>query len=317
MIKIQLSPKSKSKIKELHWDDMKAQATGLYNVLDKQDAKDVLISDTRYTELYNFFYDDSGNVEEENVKALVLANKKELEKFIRRFGEFTESESKKLTDKIFRYDTFSSRKNAYDILRVEKVTVCPYCNRQYIFTLDNNEVRPQFDHYYPKSIYPYLAVSIFNLIPSCSICNQSKSTLDTYKEPILYPFEEEFGDEVRFSIDSDDIKYLHGITDDFDIWIQMEGVDSLKVKKIEKQNERLHLAELYDKHKDYVKDIAWNHYINSEERIDEIMRRFPGMFLTKEDAISTIYMNDIRLKSLGKRPLAKLTRDIYRELEIK
>lgn len=36
-------------------------------------------------------------------------------------------------------------------------------------------------------------------------------------------------------------------------------------------------------------------------------KRFPGMFLTKEDAITTIYMNDIRLKSLGKRPLAKLT----------
>lgn len=46
------------------------------------------------------------------------------------------------------------------------------------------------------------------------------------------------------------------------------------------------------------------------------MRRFPGIFLTKEDAISTIYMNDIRLKSLGKRPLAKLTRDIYKQLEI-
>lgn len=94
-------------------------------------------------------------------------------------------------------------------------------------------------------------------------------------------------------------------------------MNSLKVKKIEKQNERLHLAELYDKHKDYLKDIAWNHHINSDERIVEIMRIYPGMFLTKEDAISTIYMNDIRLKSLGKRPLAKLTRDIYRELEIK
>lgn len=58
-------------------------------------------------------------------------------------------------------------------------------------------------------------MSIFNLILSCSICNQAKSTLDTYKEPILYPFEEEFGD---------DIKYLHGMTDDFDMQIQWEGM---------------------------------------------------------------------------------------------
>ena len=33
----------------------------------------------------------------------------ELEKFIRRFGEFTDTESKKLTDIIFRYDTFSRK----------------------------------------------------------------------------------------------------------------------------------------------------------------------------------------------------------------
>lgn len=40
------------------------------------------------------------------------------------------------------------------------------------------------------------------------------------------------------------------------------------------------------------------------------------MFLTKEDVISTIYMNDIRKENLGKRPLAKLTRDILEELQI-
>lgn len=317
MIKIQLSSESMNEIRKIHWQDMRNQGTGLVKVLETKEAKDLLISEVRYAELYSYFYDINDNVIVKNVKKLLLANKKELEEFIKKFGTFSESESKKLTDVIFRYNTFSGRKSAYDILRLENVTVCPYCNRQYIFTLENNKVRPQFDHYYPKSIYPYLALSIFNLIPSCSICNQAKSTLDTYKEPILYPFEEEFGDEVRFVINSDDIKYLHGMTDDFDMGIRLEGIDSSKVNKIDKQDERLHLMELYDKHKDYVKDIAWNHHINSEERINEIMKRFPGMFLTKEDATSTIYMNDIRKEKLGKRPLAKLTRDIYRELEIK
>lgn len=317
MIKIQLSPKDKSTIKSTHWHDMKKQSTGLLKVLNTQKARDLLAGESRYKKLYNYFYDDSEIVIEKNVKSLLLANKKHLESFIYRFGKFSQAESEKLTKEIFRYDTFSTRKSAYDILRMEKVSVCPYCNRQYVFTLDDNEVRPQFDHYYPKSIYPYLAVSIFNLIPSCSICNQAKSTLDTYDYPILYPFEEEFGDEVRFDIDSNDIKYLHGMTDNFDISIQFEEVDSLKMKKIKRQNERLHLMELYDKHKDYVKDIAWNHHINSDDRIDEIMKKFPGMFLTKEDVISALYMNDVRKEKLGKRPLAKLTRDIYRELEIK
>lgn len=96
----------------------------------------------------------------------------------------------------------------------------------------------------------------------------------------------------------------------------MYRYDFKKVKKIEQQNKQLHLKELYDKHKDYVKDIAWNHYINSKDRIDEIMKEFPQMFHTREEAIAIVYMNDVRKENLGKRPLAKLTRDIYRELEI-
>ena len=46
------------------------------------------------------------------------------------------------------------------------------------------------------------------------------------------------------------------------------------------------------------------------------MRKFPELFASKEDVIATIYMNDIREENLAKRPLAKLTRDIYKELSI-
>lgn len=316
MIKIQLSLESIEKIKDIYWKDMKTQATGLVEVLKTQDARDFLKGKKQYTQLYKYFYHKNGKPNRENLKKLLLADKQQMEKYIDKFGKFSDGDSRELCEKVFRYDTFSGRKTAYDILKIQKVTVCPYCNRQYIFTLSNHKVRPQFDHYYPKSIYPYLAVSIFNLIPSCSICNQAKSNLDTHDKPILYPYEEEFGDEVRFRISSDDIKYLHGMTEEFDLWLEKAGVSNDKIKKVDEQIDTFHLSELYNEHKDYIKDIAWNHYINSEERIDEIMRVFPQLFRTREDAMAILYMNDIRKENLGKRPLAKLTRDIYRELNI-
>lgn len=315
MIKIQLSPEDIEEIKNIYWKDMKNQATGLVKELERQEAKD-LLKQRKYNKFYQYFYGKHGNLKENNIKNLLLADKQQMEKYINKFGKISRNNSKELCEKIFRYDTFSGRKCAYNILKIQKVKGCPYCNRQYIFTLGNHKVRPQFDHYYPKSIYPYLALSIFNLIPSCSICNQAKSSFDTHDCPILYPYEEEFGDEVRFRTISDDIKYIHGMTDDFDLYLQMDGVDSEKEKKIKQQYKQLHLKELYDEHKDYVRDIAWNHYINSEDRIDEIMRVFPQMFSTREEAIAIVYMNDVRKENLGKRPLAKLTRDIYRELEI-
>ena len=55
------------------------------------------------------------------------------------------------------------------------VKVCPYCNRCLIEPIDDGAdkktVVGELDHFYCKSKYPYLAVSLYNLVPSCGICN--------------------------------------------------------------------------------------------------------------------------------------------------
>ena len=64
------------------------------------------------------------------------------------------------------------------VLNSLNLSVCPYCNRQYIFGTDNNrKVGAQFDHFYSKSKYPYLALSFYNLIPVC-LCGETSGTAD-------------------------------------------------------------------------------------------------------------------------------------------
>lgn len=82
--------------------------------------------------------------------------------------------------KIFKYEQLnvvSKELNpAYWLQSQLCVKVCPYCNRMYTTTLyGKKRVRPDFDHFYPQSRYPYFAVSLFNLIPSCNVCNKAKS----------------------------------------------------------------------------------------------------------------------------------------------
>lgn len=255
---------------------MKACNTGLVKILCTSRIKRLL--KRKNLQLYNFFYNGKGEIIEKNIKKMLLADNEQLKNFIKEFGKIPKKQSGTLVKEVFRYDTFSKRDVVFDILKTENVSVCPYCNRQYIFTLDDNTVRAQFDHYYPKSIYPYLAVSIFNLIPCCSICNQTKQSLDTYENPILYPFEDEFGDEARFRMDSNDIKYLQGMTDNFKIYLNLNEISGDKLKKIKNQNGRLRLEEFYEMHKDYVKDIARNHYLYSDDRINELMNMFPNLF---------------------------------------
>lgn len=78
------------------------------------------------------------------------------------------------------------------------INVCPYCNRNYILNFNintENKATAQLDHFFDKKSYPYLAVSFYNLVPSCSTCNQRKSTKN---ENIYYPYSESFNDDAKF-----------------------------------------------------------------------------------------------------------------------
>ncbi len=118
------------------------------------------------------------------------------------------------------------------------VRVCPYCNRIYTTTLyGKKRIRPDFDHFYPQSRYPYLAVSLFNLIPSCNICNKAKSDYAEIKEDIIietkkrtftyrqkksiiYPYDESYNElhmNISFRAIFYDNKVMMGQSDDFTI----------------------------------------------------------------------------------------------------
>ena len=85
-------------------------------------------------------------------------------------------------EKIFNYKKFSYDWG-YELANKLNVTICPYCNRQFTFTvLAESEVqdgrrekviRPEFDHYFSQEKYPIFALSFYNLIPSCHICNSN------------------------------------------------------------------------------------------------------------------------------------------------
>jgi hypothetical protein len=93
--------------------------------------------------------------------------------------------------------------DAYALCREATCRICPYCQQAYAFTLHVDEekvFRPTLDHYYAKSIYPYLAVSLYNLVPSCYTCNSAlKRDLDFLDDAHLHPFEDR--EDIQFTVD--------------------------------------------------------------------------------------------------------------------
>lgn len=310
MIRINISESQKSKIKKLMWDDAVTAKTGILEELKNGKTRTYL---KKYPKLYKILYDNSGAPKQDELKKIILSSRDGLKKYIHDIGEFKEEDGKEILEKVFKFENFSKRKVAYEILRVIKVDVCPYCNRQYVMTIKSGKVRAQLDHFYPKKKYPYLALSLFNLIPCCSVCNTSKSNLNTVKDPILYPYEEEFGYDVSFNVKVDDrkrnyAKVIQGVSDKFDVIIK--NPSGKNAKKIDTQMEKLHLYELYNEHKPYIKDLFRNRYINTPERIKEIQKEFSELFGSEEEIKSVLYMSAIKKENWHTRPLSKLTHDI-------
>jgi len=143
-----------------------------------------------------------------------------------------------------------------------KIRTCPYCNRNYIFVVkkENNGkvVKPEIDHFYPKSKYPFLAVSFYNLIPSCGMCNgfdckSNECPCTDDKDPdnsqrIANPYE--FEDRnYRFSFDYHNHELFNLTVDD--IVLKIEGDNQL----IQGYEDFFAIKALYSEHREYIVDI--------------------------------------------------------------
>lgn len=204
----------------------------------------------KYKKLKDFLF-QKGEIDRENLRKLLVGPKEVpvsmggngsygtlrqyFEEMIEIFGIVEESSEDKVCKKIFKYGALNYKKScqkestAYWLQRQLGVKVCPYCNRMYTTTLFGEEkIRPDFDHFYPKSKYPYLAVSLFNLIPSCSMCNKKKGDKaeviyeneENRNLSIIYPYDESFDEPQRcisFRVITGSKEALSGQSDDFTI----------------------------------------------------------------------------------------------------
>lgn len=219
-------------------------------------------------------------------------------------------------EKDYFFTLYSRLKKPEHIKKLD-IKVCPYCNRNYIFNFKIGKdlnATAQLDHFFDKKTYPFLAVSIYNLVPSCSTCNQRKSAK---QEDIFYPFLESFNDYAKFEYQG--IKHQEeGNSNFFDedrILLELKPIS--EDEKVNTHIEVFNLQNLYNEHKDIVSEILIKSEIYNESYIEELMQNYEGtLFKNREDLLRLIFGGYIADEELGKRPLSKLTKDILEQLEI-
>ena len=199
---------------------------------------------------------------------------------------------------------------------------CPYCNRAYIMKQDikikpdptkksnYKTINPALDHYFSKSKYPYFALSLYNLIPCCDLCNSKiKSTSELKLKYHIHPYKHSFHKKIKFVVVPDNLKAFNDSPDDFSIEIQEKQYENSK--KAKEYADFFGLEDLYNNHKDYAAEIlvkkqiynkAWLDGVNSAEGLN--------LNLTLDDAKRYYYGNYLKEGDINKRPLSKLTIDL-------
>jgi len=219
---------------------------------------------------------------------------------------------------IFNYDFLGEKKNytSYTLTRNLGIRTCVYCNRIYTltqtregYTGENDGGRlmnPQLDHYFPKSKYPLLQVSFFNLIPSCDICNSRvKKAFEFDINVHSHPYQKQIP-ELFFSYRP---RYMPGDKNYHVFFVSDENQENKKAKLTA---EAMQTDRIYEAHQYELVDLIKLKKAYSNKYLESLQHFFPETDF--EDVYRLIIGTEMLPKNYHKRPFSKFKADILKEL---
>lgn len=242
---------------------------------------------------------------------LILSTPDKLEELIRNIkSNFTDKQILELTG-VFKWDKFQPLISSFFEEEVQ-VKTCSFCNIHFVNEYKDKEgsFKNEFtlDHYYDKATYPYLALSFYNLIPSCYTCNSKLKKNEEFKNLAPSSKDFDFDEKVKFKLYLDKSCENLQIKDKEDIDIELKEYYS---NDYDKYIEVFELNERYKAHKDIVYDMITKAELYPESRLKELqdLTGIPFQQI-KKDIFNLIDENE----DLSKKPFSKLIKDISAEL---
>lgn len=297
------------------WSTVKREAL---ETNDKKVRKEKITSVINYNTIHMFTGIDVSDLNKKPKNGTVYANKEKVKKITISRQDEINTVTTELKE-IFDYELLK-RKDRDKLLDAMHISVCPYCNRQFITSFEKNgKIRStaDIDHFYSKDLYPFLALSLYNLVPSCQICNSRfKLTTDFYQIPHINPYKRGFSDDGRFKLINIDSLVCNKTVDPN---YEIVNLSSNKEDKIAIDNSinTFQLNNVYKIHKDYVRELLYKVKMYSDKQLEEYLKNFEHLFSGKEEMQQALYGTYLHYEDVGKRPLAKLTYDILSDLGIK
>lgn len=334
MIKIEIDQKKRQEIDRLHEAYIKKTTA------PRLEAK-IKIEKGKYAKFLKKFFGNTEKARNSKIIEICLSDdlKKIKDAFDRKFAECygfeftcpgthnqkkTSDRIKNILNKVLNYTGFNvgsllengEKWNRHKLITSLGVKVCPYCNRQYITSYENDvgdgRTTADADHYYPKANYPILQMNIYNMIPSCNVCN-SKTKLDSNKRH-LYPYKDP-SNSLIFQIP------LDTVNDYVKASVTKIRIDTRDNQKAQASNEVFKLDKIYQAHLDIATEIKRDviEYINTAVRetsdldCEDYYKKTMGIKIPWDETIYNIWFRFMG-KDLVTEPLLKLKQDIFNQM---
>lgn len=209
--------------------------------------------------------------------------------------------------------------NRHTFIQKSGVTVCPYCNRQYITSFHKNNcclTTADIDHYYPKTQYPLLSMNFFNMVPSCTICNSKMKGRNILKQEdmTLNPFFDD-SDCLYFRTNNDKLSEIYPFAkSSTKIYVDVNTEKDFHVQKRAENSKKIfYLPNIYSAHVQEVVKIKENINHFSEKYFNNVFQKnYKGVYKSYEEFEQALF--DFNYLNDGDAPLTKLKKDIYNQL---
>lgn len=199
-----------------------------------------------------------------------------------------------------------------------EIKTCVYCNSILAVSVERvkNKVkaRLQADHFHSKAKYPFLSISLYNLYPVCGPCNNVKSANDVQFELYTSDVNKTKVSDYKFEIPRAGIsKYIISRNAN-DLVIEFHEPPVSKPTKL--FNELFDINGIYNTQKDLAEELIIKARIYNKPYKNFLIKTFPKLFNNSNLSNRVLVGNYCNPEDIHKRPMAKFSQDIAKQLKL-
>lgn len=220
--------------------------------------------------------------------------------------------------KLMGYETLRSDKTKALYPKFYKqlgVKACVYCNSQLTVSAEYDDkslvARFQVDHFIDKASYPCFSISFFNLYPVCASCNNKKGNREIgfqlYSQDSIKTIQSDY----KFSIDQTSVAKFRLTRNEESLEIRFDDKDH-------NLNKYLAVNGIFATQKDLAAEMILKAEFYNDSYKANLQKSFKNLYGQK--GVANIDFNRFIIgnytdpKDIHKRPMAKFTQDIARQL---